>query len=229
MVKPIPALLRQNLAPRVLGFDDAPFPTNPRVQYAEVNFVGIVTTACRFEGMLYGKLGQDSMDATDQLCACVLNSKFIDQIHCILTDGITMGGLNVIDIERLPSETERPEVAVMRRQPAIESMLAACERLDESSERARRIGSAGPVFERGRWIFQYRCPPGYGDIPTSDDIADLLDRCTPVEQQKIPEQVGPYTHLNNLLTHKALQVPPTRAFNRCRSQDRTEFIECMNW
>lgn len=187
MVKSIPALLRQNVAPRVLGFDDAPFSTNPRVQYAQVNFVGIVTSECRFEGMLYGKLGQDGMDATDQLCACVLNSKFIEQIHCILTDGITMGGLNVIDIERLATLTERPVIAVMRRQPAIESMLSACERLDESSERVRRIGSAGPVFECGRWIFQYRCPPGDDDIPTPADIAALLDRCTPIEQQKVPE------------------------------------------
>ena len=93
MVKSIPALLRLGLSPRVLGFDDAPFSTRPRVPNANVNFVGIMTSADRFEGMLYcDGLSQDGLNGGSAIAQAVTGSKFHDQIHAVFIDGITMGG-----------------------------------------------------------------------------------------------------------------------------------------
>lgn len=188
MVKSIPMLLRQNIVPRVLGFDDAPFGSRPRETLAEVNYVGIVTSAARFEGMLYGgELHHDGLNATDCIAESILHSKFHEQIHSIFIDGVTMGGLNVIDISSLAERTQRTVVAVMRRQPDVFAMLAACSRLPNYAERVHKIRAAGPVFQERRWIFQYKCPPSTNDAPNPEQIATLLDRCTPNESQKIPE------------------------------------------
>lgn len=188
MVKSIPTLLRQKVIPRVLGFDDAPFRTRPRIAHSEVNYVGVVTSSSSFEGMLYGgELHQDGLNATECLVGSVLESKFHEQIHCIFIDGITMGGLNVIDISIVAEQTQRPVVAVMRRDPDTSAMLEACNRLPDFDERLRIIRAAGPVHRSGRWIFQYRCPLSTIESPTVDDIAKLLGRCTPSDEQKIPE------------------------------------------
>lgn len=188
MVKSIRDLCRLNMSPRVLGFDDAPFQTKPRVPGSEVHAVGIITSSDRFEGMLYcSGILQDGLNAGERLSQCVRESKFNEQIHAVFVDGITMGGLNVIDIQQLATELQRPVISVMRCHPNIEKMLKAIEKLPFASEREDRLRAAGPIHEIGGWIFQFRCPNGDGSSVNEEDVARLLSKCTPKGTQKIPE------------------------------------------
>lgn len=187
MVKSISEVNRQNIAPRVLGFDDAPFQSRPRAPGSEVNAVGVITTSDRFEGMLYcGGILQDGLNAGEKLAEAVKRSKFHDQIHAVLLDGVTMGGLNVIDVQRLATEVQRPVIAVMRAQPNIEKMLNAISKLPFAHERRDRLSAAGPIHQIGNWVFQCRYPTG-DDTTNPEEIATMLDRCTPKGTQKIPE------------------------------------------
>lgn len=192
MVKSVSEICRQNVQPRILGIDDAPFQSKPRVPGSEVHAVGVVTNEDRFEGMLYcGGIEQDGLNAGQRLAEAVLRSKFLDQIHAVLLDGITMGGLNVINIEDLACVLSRPVVAVMRYHPNMERMLGAIAKLPSSEERVSRIRAAGPIYEVRNWVFQFRCPPSGqasgNDAVTAEEIAMLLDKCTPLGGQKIPE------------------------------------------
>lgn len=166
-MKTIRQVRRRNLIPRVVGFDDAPFSTSPRVPGSEVHSVGIVTSGDRFEGMLYvGGIHQDGLNAGDQLAAAIEQSKFHAQIHAVLLDGVTMGGLNVIDIHALARRVQRPVVAVMRAQPNMGRMLNAISFVASPDARIQRIENAGPVHVIDRWIFQYRTPGVVNDSNT---------------------------------------------------------------
>lgn len=194
MVKSIPELCRRNISPRILGIDDAPFQSKPRVPGSEVHAVGVVTSLDRFEGMLYcGGIEQDGLNAGLRLSEAILESKFHDQIHAVFIDGVTMGGLNIVNIDELATAISRPVVAVMRFHPNIEKMLDAIAKLPHKEERTARIRAAGPIYEIREWVFQFRCPPpSQREIETNstvtpDDVASLLDKCTPTGGQKIPE------------------------------------------
>lgn len=193
MVKTLSDVLRLGVEPRVLSFDDAPFQSRPRIPGSEVHAVGIVTSGHRFEGMLYvGGLLQDGMNACERLAAITLSSKFHEQIHAVLLDGVTMGGLNVIDIKELANRLQRTVIAVMRKRPNMQKMVEAVSHLPDARERNERLMNAGPIFEAGRWVFQYACPADGVDtdaMPLTDDVVRLLDKCTPSDQQKVPEYV----------------------------------------
>lgn len=190
MVKSIGDLCRRDIKPRILGIDDAPFQSRPRQPGSEVHAVGVVTSEDRFEGMLYfGGIEQDGLNAGCCVAESVKKSKFLEQIHAVLLDGVTMGGLNVIDIDELARALQRPVIAVMRSQPNIEKMLGAISKVPDSDERVARIRAAGPIHEIRRWVFQFRSPPaGSGAaVITAEEVALVLDKCTPGGQQKIPE------------------------------------------
>lgn len=193
MVKSIPDICKLKIAPRILGFDDAPFPSKPRQPGSEVHAVGIVTTSDRFEGMIYcGGMLQDGLNAGDCLAQAIKDSKFHDQIHAVFIDGVTMGGLNVIDIAELAKIIQRPVVSVMRHQPNLERMLSAISRLPNANERTAKLTAAGPIHQINNWVFQFRCPEVtedslQQDAVTPEHVATLLDQCTPSGGQKIPE------------------------------------------
>lgn len=199
MVKSISDVCQLNLSPRTIGIDDAPFQTRPRIRGSEVHAVAIITSNDRFEGMLYiPAIHQDGLNAGQRLAETILTSKFHEQLHAVLLDGVTMGGLNVIDIAQLATDLQRPVVALMRTHPNLQRMLGAIQKLPEAQERAQRIRAAGPIYEVRGWVFQYRCPIPDGSVMsekigdvhqsvTPEIIATLLDRCTPAGGQKVPE------------------------------------------
>lgn len=187
--KPISDVNRLGLSPRVIGFDDTPFQSRPRVPGSELNAVGVVTSSDRFEGMLYcSGIIQDGLNAGEVLSKAIQDSKFHSQIHAVLLDGITMGGLNVIDIERLAAEVQRPVIAVMRSLPNIPRMNVAISKVSNQDERRRRVTAAGQIYELGSWVFQYKVPPMLSK-EEPEEIATLLQRCTPDGTQKIPESL----------------------------------------
>ncbi len=168
-----PLHLVQNL--RAVGFDDAPFPRSHR---GDVSLIGAVCSNTRFEGMVFGRIRRDGWNATDVVCRLLEGGKFLPQLHLILLDGIAFGGFNVVDLPELARRLQRPCVSVMRRLPDRAAIERALQRLPRPERRTELLDRAGPIHQRGPFIFQVQ-----GGDP--DDIARALRRLT--DTGNVPE------------------------------------------
>ncbi len=174
-MKSLAEVMRLGRTIRVLGVDDAPFEHR---RGAKANFSAILCANTRFEGMLWGQLEVDGEDATDALIEAIKPSKFHDQIHAVLIDGLAMGGFNLVDLPRLAEVFERPCVAVMRKMPDMERIERALQNFDDMERRLGLIAAAGEIHERGPFVFQ--C---VGEAP--DVVGAALGQLT--DQGHVPE------------------------------------------
>ena len=163
---------------RAIGFDDAHYADKTRG--AEVNVAGIICSDTRFEGMLWGSVEKDGFDSTDALSKLLLESKFSAQVQVIITDGITFGGCNVVDLNRLQKSTGIPVIAVMRRLPDLEAFRRVVEKLDAPERRWQAVEAAGEIHQIMDQVFQVS-----GLEPLI--AARVLKRLT--DQGKIPEPI----------------------------------------
>ena len=168
-------LLRLDRTIKVIGFDDAPF---SRRSGSLVSIAGIVCGGTRFEGMVWGQVLRDGLDATDAISGLLLGGKFLPQLHLVLLDGIAFGGFNIIDLPELASRLQIPCVAVMRRQPDLAAVEKALRHLPDSEYRLELLRRAGRIYAFEPFFFQV-C----GEQP--EVIARVLQRLTGTG--KVPE------------------------------------------
>lgn len=150
-MKTLEDLLQQNITIRVIGFDDAPF---EKRRDASVNVAGIVCADTRFEGMVWGRVQKDGDDATEVLSQLLLRSKFYDQVHLVLIDGLAVGGFNLIDLPKLAQVLERPCVTVMRKPPNMAAIEHALKNLPDTAKRLDLIRKAGRIHTQKPFYFQ---------------------------------------------------------------------------
>ncbi|MBW4505360.1 MAG: DUF99 family protein [Scytonematopsis contorta HA4267-MV1] len=162
------ALLKNNRTIRTIGFDDAPF---VRGSGQKVGVAGVICAGTRFEGMVWGEIQQDGWDATDAICKLLIGGKFLPQLHVVLLDGISLGGLNIVDLPLLATRLERPCVAVMRKYPDLDAVYNAMSRLPELELRKEVLQRAGRIYEYPPFYFQV----SGADAPV---IAEVLKRLT---------------------------------------------------
>ncbi|EDN68797.1 protein containing DUF99 [Beggiatoa sp. PS] len=151
-MKTLEQLLQKKRIIRVIGFDDAPFEKNG--PGANVNITGVVCAGTRFEGMVWGNVQKDGDDATAVLSELLLNSKFYEQVHLVLIDGLAVGGFNLIDLPFLARRLERPCVSVMRKLPNMIAIEKALKNLPNTDKRLDLIQKAGPIQIQEPFYFQ---------------------------------------------------------------------------
>jgi hypothetical protein len=174
-------------APRILravGFDDAPF---VRRRGARVAVAGVVCAGTRFEGMVWGHVRQDGWDATDAIAGLLLGGKFLPQIHLVLLDGLSFGGLNLVDLPALAALVRRPCVAVLRRAPDLGAVARAVGRLPRPARRLRLLERAGPVHVHPPFHFQVA---GGGPEGIGPALERLTDRGRVPEALRLAHLVG---------------------------------------
>jgi len=169
-------LVEQHKQIRVIGFDDAHHRHLPHG--AAVNLAGIICAKTRFEGMVWGSIEKDGMDATEQIISLVEGSKFAEQLHVILLDGISFGGCNIVDIQKVSRKLGLPVATLMRRQPDMERFHFVIDKLPEAEERKRLVELAGTIHELRGFFFQVA-----GEEP--EIMARVLETLT--DQGKVPE------------------------------------------
>jgi len=160
---------------RVVGFDDAPFEKKPR---ARVPLVGVVCAGTRFEGMVFGHVVRDGFGATDEIVRLLIDGKFLPQLHLVLLDGIAVGGFNVVDLERLSRELQRPCVSVMRKHPDVAAVERVLGSLSRGSSRVATLRRAGSIHSAPPFHFQV-----HGATPA--EIARVLPTLT--DRGHVPE------------------------------------------
>lgn len=141
---------------RVLGIDDAPFSKNDK----EVLVVGVIYRAGLWmEGVISTKIKKDGFDATLKLSKMIKNSRFYNELKAIFIGGITIGGFNVIDIEKLSKKTSLPVISFTRYYPdypKIYKALKVMSKHDPFSEKKRKvIEKTPPPVRIGKLFVQW--------------------------------------------------------------------------
>lgn len=173
---------------RVVGFDDAPF---THTAGAPVNVSGIVCAHTRFEGMLWGTATVDGADATDVVVELLTGSKFYDQVHAVLLDGLAFGGFNLIDLPALAARVARPCVAVMRRPPDFAAIDRALGQFADAERRRALVAKAGAVHQRAGFTFQV---VGAEPDAVGQALARLTDRGHVPEALRLAHLIGSAVH-----------------------------------
>jgi endonuclease V-like protein UPF0215 family len=127
---------------RVLGFQDGPFSFGDET----CQLAGVLARGGGYvEGVLVDEVTVDGRDATDTIVDLVAPTGFADTAQALAFEGGTVGGFNVLDLDRLHEALGLPVIALTREEPDPASVRAALERhVDDAEDRARLL-QAHPV------------------------------------------------------------------------------------
>jgi uncharacterized protein len=139
---------------RVLGVDDGKFVPHT---HGSALIVGVVLRGgCWLDGVIHTSIAIDGLDATEQIALMINNSSHCKQLRLVMLNGITFGGFNVVEINKLSLATRLPVVALMRKKPDLDAIRNALNNLSKSEERWKMILAAGTLLEvncRGKKIY----------------------------------------------------------------------------
>ncbi len=140
---------------RILGLDDGSFQRTDK----KVLLVGVIYRgAIQLEGVLSRWIERDGTDSTDVVIDMVRSSRHKGQLRVIMSESITFGGFNLMDIQRVWTETELPVIALTREKPDMEKVEKALRHFPDFERRLEIVKRAGEVFPltvgRGRLYLQ---------------------------------------------------------------------------
>lgn len=126
---------------QVFGIDDAPFqPDSKEVRVVAALFRGGRT----LDGVFRTKISKDGLDVTNKLIDLIKGIKRAN-VRALLLDGITFGGFNIVDIQKLYSETGIPVIVAMQKRPNFADIRNALRNLDNFETRNMLVEKAGKV------------------------------------------------------------------------------------
>ncbi len=131
---------------RIIGIDDSPF--RKHKGYRRILAIGTIFRGGKvLDGIVSTNIEIDGSDATDKLIQMINNSKHKDQLQAVMTDGIAMGGFNVLDIKKLSVKTKLPVIVVMRKYPNLERVFKALKNVQNHQYKEKLIRDAGEIYE----------------------------------------------------------------------------------
>lgn len=130
---------------RILGIDDAPFPPHTKDR---VMLIGAVFRGGNWlDGVLRTYISGDGTDSTKKIIKMVNETRHKGQIGVIMLDGITFGGFNIANIQKIFNKTKIPVIVIMRRVPDFKKIKKALTRFKDHKERWECILDAGTVYK----------------------------------------------------------------------------------
>lgn len=129
--------------PHVLGLDDGPF---DKRRDATTPIVAVMTEGADLvEAVAVTDFPIDGDRVTEFLAAWIAGLRLAPALHAVVLGGLTIAGLGVVDLPELSARLAVPALAVNRRPPRDERLLAAL----EAAGLAGRI----PLLERAPAAF----------------------------------------------------------------------------
>ena len=177
---------------RILGFDDAAFEledkkisnkskSRPATAKRKVPVIGVIFRGGGFlDGALRTDVTIDGLDSTDNLVRLINKTRHKRQLRVIMLDGITFGGFNIIDIQRLQKATGLPVIVFNRKMPDLARVKNALKNFRDYRKRWSLIESAGAIEQCN--IMPRHMPRGssgvkkvyYQAVGLSDDDAEEI-------------------------------------------------------
>lgn len=99
---------------RLLAIDDSPFSKKDKDALA----VGVLGRKGVIEGIISFRIKVDGPDSTKKIISKVKTSRFCNQIGIIVLHGITLAGLNLVDIVELNQKLKIPIIEITRKTPS---------------------------------------------------------------------------------------------------------------
>lgn len=128
---------------RVLGLDDGPFRRGDR----KTILVGAVFRGgIQLDGVLSRWIEVDGRDSTEKIVEMVTSSRHAGQLRVIMSESVTFGGFNLMDIQEVCRRTGLPVIAVTRERPNMRKVRTALQKFPDFRERWRLIEKAGRVY-----------------------------------------------------------------------------------
>ena len=107
--------------PITIGVDDAKFKFNSESHTTDL--IGVVCQGTRMVGMVKREIIIDGDDATEVLIELIRQNE--KHVQFILTDTITFGGFNIIDLEEVHNTTNKPIIAVTEKEVDLDAVKKA--------------------------------------------------------------------------------------------------------
>ncbi len=122
---------------RILGIDDSPFSFGDGRSLV----VGVLVRCPDYvEAVMKTEVTVDGTDATERLAEMVSRSRYREQVHALMLDGIALAGFNVVDISSLHDSLGIPVVTVTRDPPDYERIEVALRKhFDDWGDRLEMI------------------------------------------------------------------------------------------
>lgn len=137
---------------RIVAVDDGPF---ERRRGSPVRLVAVLMCgAQRVDGIMLGRTTQDGFAATRAIVRMLTTGRFAGQAQALLTDGVAVGGFNVLDLPRLAADLGIPVIAVMRRRPDLAAVRRALSHMPQAERRIKTLLAAGPIHDADSLWFQ---------------------------------------------------------------------------
>ncbi len=129
---------------RILGIDDGQFTPHSNEQ---VPVVGIVFRGGYWlDGVMCTHITVDGLDANAKLAAMITASPHYKQLRVIVLNGITLGGFNIVDLQKLHAQTQLPVIAITQKNPNLTEIHDALKHLPHAEELWRMVQNAGDLF-----------------------------------------------------------------------------------
>lgn len=131
--------------PITIGFDDAKFELHSNSKKTQL--IGVVCQGTRMVKTVRNEIEIDGFDVTEKLIELVQDN--IKHAQYTLTDSITFGGFNIIDMEEVYKQTGRPIIAVSEREVDLDSVKKAIlsKFPDTYEQKFQNIIKAGDLFQ----------------------------------------------------------------------------------
>lgn len=138
---------------RVLGIDDAPSERTDEQTF----LTGVVYRGTEFiEDVKAEDINVDGESATEKVVSLYRKCNNPRQIKAVLTDGISFAGFNLVDIEKVSEDIEKPVIAVTPNEPDKENFRQAMKESDNYDERFENFAPHEEVeLEDGKCYIQY--------------------------------------------------------------------------
>jgi uncharacterized protein len=107
---------------KLLGIDDGPFSFHDK---SSILIGTIVRGNGYLEGVLKSSFTIDGLDVTDVMIDMIRSSHHYKQLKAVLLDGVTFGGFNIVDIDKIFQKTNLPVITITRDKPDLPSIKQA--------------------------------------------------------------------------------------------------------